>query len=49
VLDSAGVPHLVLRVGWAPIAAPALPRSRRRPAEQVTAFLPGAAPCRDRG
>ncbi|MBC6445852.1 Acg family FMN-binding oxidoreductase [Actinokineospora xionganensis] len=46
VLDSAGVPHLVLRVGWAPIAAPTLPRSRRRPAEQVTAFLPGAAPCR---
>jgi len=41
VLDGAVYPHLILRVGWAPTSAPALPRSPVRRTEDVVDYLPG--------
>ena len=41
ILDSAGFPHLILRVGWAPAAAPALPESPRRATGDTVGYLPG--------
>lgn len=46
VLDGVTFPHLVLRVGWLPTAAPPLPRSPRRAAEQTIDYLPGTRPPR---
>ncbi|MGW5055043.1 Acg family FMN-binding oxidoreductase [Actinokineospora sp. NPDC004072] len=41
VLDGAAVPQLVLRIGWAPAAAPPLPSTPRRPVEDILSRLPG--------
>jgi len=41
VLDGAGYPHLILRTGWAPTAAPRLPRSPRRATGDTVDYLPG--------
>ncbi|MPZ79026.1 MAG: NAD(P)H nitroreductase [Actinophytocola sp.] len=41
VLGGAAVPQLILRVGWAPVAAEPLPRTPRRPMEEITGLLPG--------
>lgn len=41
-LDGAALPHLILRTGWSPTAAPPLPRSPRRPTETTVDYLPGA-------
>jgi nitroreductase len=43
ILDSAAVPQLILRIGWAPTAAEPLPESPRRPLEEVIGFLPGTS------
>jgi nitroreductase len=48
VLDDAAIPHLILRVGWAHTAAKPLPRSPRRPLDQVLGYLPGMAPRREK-
>ncbi|MCT2587934.1 Acg family FMN-binding oxidoreductase [Actinophytocola gossypii] len=41
VLDGAALPHLVVRTGWLPTAAPPLPHSPRRPTDKTVDFLPG--------
>lgn len=41
VLDSAAIPHLILRVGWAPTSAPPLPHSPVRRTEDTVGYLPG--------
>ena len=41
VLDGATQPQLILRVGWAPTSAPALPRSPVRRTEDTVGYLPG--------
>ncbi|MFI7680453.1 Acg family FMN-binding oxidoreductase [Actinophytocola sp. NPDC049390] len=41
VLDRAAFPHLILRVGWAPIAAPPPPESHRRATSDTVGYLPG--------
>jgi nitroreductase len=41
VLDAAAYPHLVLRIGWAPTAAPPPPWSPRRPATDTVDLPPG--------
>ena len=41
VLDGAAYPHLILRTGWAPTAAPPPPESRRRATEDTVDYLPG--------
>jgi nitroreductase family protein len=40
VLDGAAYPDLILRVGWAPTAAPPLPQSPRRPTGDTVGDLP---------
>ncbi len=46
VLDGAAYPHLVLRTGWLPTAAPPMPRSPRRATERTIDYLPGTRPLR---
>ena len=41
VLDGAAFPHLILRVGWAPVAAPPPPESHRRATADTVGYLPG--------
>jgi hypothetical protein len=41
VLDGAAYPHLILRTGWAPTAAPRPPLSPRRATEDTVDYLPG--------
>jgi nitroreductase len=41
VLDGAACPHLILRTGWLPTAAPPLPRTPRRAADDTIDHLPG--------
>jgi hypothetical protein len=41
VLDGAAYPHLILRTGWLPTAAPPVPQSPRRPTETTVGYLPG--------
>jgi nitroreductase len=41
VLDGAAFPHLILRTGWAPNAAPPPPRSPRRATDDTVGYLPG--------
>jgi hypothetical protein len=41
VLDGAAHPHLILRTGWTPIAAPPPPRSPRRATDDTVGYLPG--------
>ncbi len=41
VLDGAAFPHLIMRVGWAPIAAPPPPESHRRATSDTVGYLPG--------
>lgn len=41
VLDGIAHPHLILRTGWLPTAAPPVPPSRRRPTEHTVDHLPG--------
>ncbi|MPZ81730.1 MAG: NAD(P)H nitroreductase [Actinophytocola sp.] len=41
VLDSAAYPHLILRTGWLPTAAPLPPQSPRRPTDRTIDYLPG--------
>ncbi|GAA3044133.1 Acg family FMN-binding oxidoreductase [Actinokineospora globicatena] len=47
-LDGVGHAQLVVRVGYAPTSAPAVPQSPRRPLADVFAYLPGMAPARPR-
>lgn len=42
VLDGMAQPHLIVRTGWRPTAAPPLPQSPRRPTEATVDYLPGA-------
>lgn len=44
VLDDAAVPHLILRVGWAPTSAEPLPLSPRRHLDDIVGYLPGYTP-----
>jgi hypothetical protein len=46
VLDGAAHPHLVLRTGWLPTAAPPVTRSPRRPTAHTITYLPGTRPPR---
>jgi nitroreductase len=41
VLDGIAYPHLILRTGWLPTAAPPLAQSPRRATEQTIEYLPG--------
>jgi hypothetical protein len=41
VLDGAAHPHLIVRTGWLPTAAPPVPQSPRRPTETTIDYLPG--------
>jgi hypothetical protein len=41
VLDNAAYPHLVLRTGWAPTAAPSPTQSPRRATSDTVNYLPG--------
>jgi nitroreductase len=41
VLDGAAYPHLILRTGWAPTAAPPPPQSPRRGTDDTVGYLPG--------
>jgi nitroreductase len=41
VLDGAARPHLILRTGWAPNAAPSPPQSPRRATVDTVGYLPG--------
>jgi nitroreductase len=41
VFDGAAFPHLILRTGWAPTAAPRPPRSPRRATAGTVDYLPG--------
>ncbi len=41
ILDDVAFPHLILRVGWAPIAAPPPPESHRRATSDTVEYLPG--------
>jgi hypothetical protein len=41
ILDGAAYPHLILRTGWAPTAAPPPPRSPRRATGDTIGYLPG--------
>ncbi|MGW5055650.1 Acg family FMN-binding oxidoreductase [Actinokineospora sp. NPDC004072] len=43
-LDGAGVPQLILRLGWAPADAAPLPATPRRPVEDLLSRLPGTGP-----
>lgn len=44
VLDGTAHPHLVVRTGWLPVAAPPLGRSPRRKTEHTIDSLPGTRP-----
>jgi hypothetical protein len=41
VLDGAACPHLILRTGWVPTAAPPPPQSPRRATVDTVGYLPG--------
>jgi hypothetical protein len=41
VLDGAAFPHLILRTGWAPTAAPLPPESPRRATGDTVGYMPG--------
>lgn len=41
ILDAAAHPHLILRTGWLPVAAPQPPQSPRRPTSDTIGYLPG--------
>jgi len=46
VLEGAAYPHLIVRTGWPPTAAPPLPRTPRRATEHTIDYLPGTRPRR---
>lgn len=46
VLDGGAYPHLILRTGWTPTAAPPPPRSPRRATADTIDYLPGTRPPR---
>jgi hypothetical protein len=45
VFGISGFPQMLLRVGWAPVNADALPATPRRPLNEIVEYLDGSAFC----